>query len=102
MLKKLLVLSVAVVMHVAPMELESFFDRVLRLMGPHTRAMIHVDIAARELRTAPKSWAYPAERFSAIVAQRRPELQFDLAIEESKGWLGGVEWRHAVIKLSPP
>ncbi len=93
------VVSVAVVMHVAPAEIELFFERVLRLMGPHTRAMIHVDIADRELRTAPKSWAYPAERLRAIVARRRPELRFDLTVEQSRGRLAGTEWCYAVIKL---
>jgi hypothetical protein len=93
-------LSVAVVIHVAPQELEKYFDRVLRLVGPNTRAMIHVDVASRELRTAPKSWAYPEARFRAIVAARRPELNFDIALAESKGCLDGVEWRHGVIRLT--
>ncbi len=94
------VLSVAVVMHVAPQELEKYFDRVLRLIGPNTRAMIHVDVAERELRTAPKSWAYPEGRFRALVAARRPELRFDIAIAESKGRIDGIEWRHGVIRLT--
>lgn len=94
------VLSVAVVMHVAPPELEKYFDRVLRLIGPHTRAMIHVDVAARVLRTAPKSWAYPAEQLRTLVAQRRPSLRFDITLAETKGRLDGLEWRHGVITLT--
>jgi SAM-dependent methyltransferase len=96
------VLSVAVVMHIPPQELERYFDRVLRLIGPHTRAMIHVDVAERELRTAPKSWAYPIERFRQIVAQRRPELSFDLQLAEFKGSISNVQWRHGTILLQNP
>jgi SAM-dependent methyltransferase len=93
------VLSVAVVMHVPPQELEQYFDRVLRLIGPRTRAMIHVDVAPRGVRTAPKSWAYPIERFRQIVAQRRPELSFDLQLAEFKGRISKLQWRHGTLLL---
>ncbi len=95
-------LSVAVVMHVPPDELDQFFNRVLRLVGPNTRAMLHVDIAAREIRTAPKSWAYPRARFERLVASLRPELVFDLTAGKVKGQLNGVEWQHGIITLRQP
>jgi SAM-dependent methyltransferase len=96
-----IVLSVAVVMHVPPEELDTFFNRLLRLMGPATRAMIHVDVAARELRTAPKSWAYTAARYERLIGALRPDLAYSLKLAKVKGRLGSVEWRHGIITLEP-
>jgi hypothetical protein len=93
--------SVAVVMHVPPEELDGFFARMLKLAGPRTRAMIHVDVAARELRTAPKSWAYPVERYQAAIAAVRPDLRFDIALKHFKGKIDGQQWRHGIITLTP-
>jgi hypothetical protein len=58
-----------------------------------------VDVAPREVRTAPKSWAYPIERFRQIVAQRRPELSFDLQLAEFKGRISKLQWRHGTLLL---
>jgi SAM-dependent methyltransferase len=95
------VLSVAVAMHVPPEELDWFFNRILRLVGPRTRAMIHVDVAVRALRTAPKSWAYPASRYERLVGALRPDLDFNLALGKVKGRLNGIEWRHGILTLQP-
>jgi SAM-dependent methyltransferase len=92
-------LSVAVVMHVPPDELDGFFRRILQLVGTHTRAMIHVDIADRELRTAPKSWAYPAEHFRNLIGSIVPDHEFCLTEGEIKGRMDGLQWRHAIITL---
>lgn len=94
-------LSVAVAMHVPPQELDAFFARLLRLAGPATRVMLHVDVAAREQRTAPKSWAYTADRYERLVGRALAEHSFELKLGKVKGKLDGVEWRHGIITLTP-
>jgi SAM-dependent methyltransferase len=101
------VLSVAVVMHVPPEELATFFRRLLSLVGPATRAMIHVDViedkwGGQALRTAPKSWAYTGEHYRRLIGALRPELGFHLKLGKVKGRLNGTEWRHGIVTLTPP
>ncbi len=94
------VLSVAVVMHVPPAELETFFSRLLSLVGPHTRVMVHLDVADQEMRTAPKSWAYTAERYRQLIARLRPDLAFELRLGKIKGRIDGQSWRHGMLTLT--
>jgi SAM-dependent methyltransferase len=95
------ILSVAVVMHVPPNELAAFFRRLLSLAGRATRVMLHVDVAARELRTAPKSWAYPTEHFRQLIGALRPDLDFNIELRHVKGRLDGIAWQHGIITLTP-
>lgn len=100
------VLSVAVVMHVPPQELETFFRRLLSLIGPTTRAMIHVDViedkwAGQALRTAPKSWAYTGEHYRRLIGGLRPDLALTLRLGKTKGRIDGHAWRHGVLTLVP-
>jgi hypothetical protein len=64
------VFSYAVVKHVPPRELDAFFDRFMRLIGPHTTALIYFADAPTE-RIAPMSWLHPAERLVEMVLKRK-------------------------------
>lgn len=94
------IVSVAVVMHVPPNELDTFFRRLLSLAGPGTRLMVHADVAQRELRTAPKSWAYPVSHYQTMIGALRPDLNFAIELQHVKGRLDGVQWQHGIITLT--
>ena len=55
------VFSCAVVKHVPPRELDAFFDRFMRVVGPRTIALIYFPDAATTTRFAPMSWTHPSE-----------------------------------------
>lgn len=63
------VFSYAVLKHVPPKELDAFFDRFMRLIGPRTIALVYFADAPTE-RIAPMSWFHPAEQLIGIVLQR--------------------------------
>jgi hypothetical protein len=65
------VFSYAVLKHVPPRELDAFFDRFMRLIGPQTIAVLYFPDAPRTKRIGPMSWVHPAERLIGMVLQRR-------------------------------
>ena len=87
--------------HIAEHEtgaIEATGHKVIALPSPDGK------LTAEQVRTKVEGHRKDVTRehqHAPVVAQRRPDLQFELALEESKGWLGGIEWRHAVVKLSP-
>jgi len=64
------VFSYAVLKHVPPRELDTFFDRFMRLIGPNTIALIYFADAPTQ-RIAPMSWLHPGERLVEMVLKRK-------------------------------
>jgi len=91
---------VSVLMHVPPDELAGFLQSLLRCVGPHTVVKIHADLAARQIRTAPKSWAYAPEQLFALI--RGLSGQADLQARGLKrlGSIGGVAWHRSVLTIT--
>ena len=61
--------SYAVIKHVPPRELDTFFDRFTRLIGPNTTALLYFPDAPTE-RIASMSWLHPSERLVEMVMKR--------------------------------
>ena len=64
------VFSYAVLQHVPPREVDAFFDRFMRLVGPRTLAVIYFADGLTQ-RTAPMTWLHPGELIVGKVLQRR-------------------------------
>jgi hypothetical protein len=63
------IFSYAVLKHVPPREIDAFFDRFMRLVGPRTIAVLYfADAPTKRIR--PMSWFHPAERLVGMVLQR--------------------------------
>jgi hypothetical protein len=95
------VFSYAVVKHVPPRELNAFFDRFMRLIGPNTTALIYFADAPTE-RIAPMSWLHPAERLVELVLKRKgdaavgvtrigPNADFRRRHPRSVLWIAGAQ-----------
>ena len=65
------VFSYAVLKHVPPRELDRFFDRFMRLIGPRTIAVLYFPDAPATGRIGPMSWLHPAERLIGMVLRRQ-------------------------------
>jgi hypothetical protein len=102
------VYAYAVVKHVPPRELDTFFDRFMRLIGPNTIALIYFADAPTE-RIAPMSWLHPGERLVEMVLKRRgdaavgitrigPSGDFRRRHPRSVLWIAGA----AVDRPMPP
>lgn len=62
------IFSKSVLLHVHPNELETYFDRLTRLMGNHTRAIVDATICAQFVQFEPLSWAYPKSVLEDVIA----------------------------------
>jgi hypothetical protein len=94
------VFSYAVVKHVPPRELDTFFDRFMRLIGPNTIALIYFADAPSQ-RIAPMSWLHPGERLVEMVLKRKgdaavgitrigPHADFTRRHPRSVLWIAGA------------
>jgi len=70
--------SSAVVQHVPPRELGTYFGRILKLTGADTTAVVSFVIADKVQRTAQFSWFYPAERLIRAVRDLDPAIRIDV------------------------
>ncbi len=84
------VFSYAVLKHVPPREVDAFFDRFMRLIGPRTIAVLYFADGPTE-RIAPMSWLHPGERLIGMVLRR----QGDAAVGITRiGPSGDIQRRH--------
>lgn len=70
--------SSAVVQHVPPRELRTYFGRILKLTGPHTTAVVSFVVADKLRRTAKFSWFYPAGKLIEAVRALDPAIQIEV------------------------
>lgn len=96
------VVSFSVIMHVPPAELATFFDRVMRLVGPRATALFLFQAADALLRTDGKSWAYPAEIIETAVLDRRPGLHVRRAEVGRPRRFGGHQLRKVLLRFDGP
>lgn len=68
------IFSNAVVQHVPPAELASYFQRLEAMMTPATRAFVLFIDAPRQTRVKAMNWAYPAAELKAAIAAATPDL----------------------------
>lgn len=100
------VFSCAVIKHVPPRELDAFFDRFMRLVGPRTIALIYFPDTPTTMRIAPMSWGHPSEllirkilmRYAAAavgVTRIGPWKKGQRRHPRSVLWIAGpdVDWR---------
>lgn len=68
-------LSIAVLQHVDPRELDDFLGRIVRLLGPQTKAFVSFREWKEPLQTAEKSWSHPAAALAARIRRLAPDVQ---------------------------
>lgn len=91
-------ISVSVVMHIPPSELDSFFHRLLGLMAPHTRVLLFFDESPVTVRTEAKSWAYSVPHLKECILNQLPDAQ--VACEtgsKTRGQIAKAEFRRSVL-----
>lgn len=96
-LKPDFLICVSVIMHVPPHELDSFFDKLLRLMSTQTRLLLFFDESPSDIRTESKSWAYSAASLTAHILRRQPHAQVSCKSGSSKGRIGKIEFRRSIL-----
>ena len=92
--------SKAVLKHVPPFELDDFFDKFMRLVGPRTRTFIFFEEAPEQRRTAGATWVYPADLLVSKVRSRHPAATVEL---ERFSWVlgyGGPNRMLSVLRIS--
>lgn len=95
------VVSVSVLKHVPPSELDGFFDGVCGLMGPDAKLAITFTEADREMRTAGKSWSYRAETIAGLIHDRSPDLAIACELLHPEEVRRGVQLSKCLITATP-
>lgn len=96
-LKPDFLICVSVIMHVPPHELDSFFDKLLRLMATQTRLLLFFDESPSDIRTESKSWAYSVTSLTAHILRRQPYAQVSCKSGSPKGRIGKIEFRRSIL-----
>lgn len=91
------IICVSVLMHVPPHELDSFFDKILRLMSSHTRLLLFFDESSSPIRTEAKSWAYSVANLKEYIVRRLPDAQVSSQPGSIKGRIAKSEFRRSVL-----
>lgn len=91
-------ISVSVIMHIPPAELDSFFHRLLGLMAPHTRVLLFFDESAVTVRTEAKSWAYSIPHLTKCILKQLPDARVTCeAGSKTRGQIAKTEFRRSVL-----
>jgi hypothetical protein len=69
------IVSIAVLKHVPPPELEVFLSRILGLMAPHTRLILDFDAGENARRAGAKNWTYSRAFLESRLTALRPGLK---------------------------
>lgn len=70
--------SYAVLKHIPPQELRTYFTRIGRLIGPQTRALIFFSEASDIRRISSMNWAYPGEKLRQDLLACYPTARIDI------------------------
>lgn len=76
--KPAFIFSNAVVQHVPPAELDTYFKRLAAMMGPGARAFVLFIDAPRRRRVKAMNWAYPAAELMAALTAAAPGLSVEI------------------------
>lgn len=91
------IISVAVLMHVPPNELDPFFDKLMGLMADHSRVLLFFDESLSTIRTAAKSWAHDVANLTEHIRRRNPDAQVSCTTGPIKGRIARSEIRRSVM-----
>lgn len=95
-------ICVSVIMHVPPHELDSFFDKLLRLMGTQTRLLLFFDESPSDIRTESKSWAYSVASLTDHILRRHPHAQVSCKPGSLKGCIRQIQFRRSILIIEEP
>jgi trans-aconitate methyltransferase len=70
------IFSHAVLQHVPPPELPTYFQRLSRMMAYGSKAVIMFPCATKEKRIKAMSWAYPQVQLQALAMRAIPDAEF--------------------------
>ncbi len=70
--------SIEVLQHVEPRELDAFLASLLQLVGPETRAFVSFREWKQPLQTAEKSWSRPARELAERIARIAPGARLEV------------------------
>ncbi|MFQ5625545.1 MAG: class I SAM-dependent methyltransferase [Methyloligellaceae bacterium] len=90
------IFSKSVLLHVHPDELESYFERIDRLMAKHTQAVIDATVCEQAVQFEPLSWAYPKPALEEMVERFGCSVRY---LEEKAFWLEASERDGAIITM---
>jgi len=95
------VMSIAVLMHVPPRDLEDYCRKMTTLGGPHTIYYLSFSAASVTTRTAGTTWSYAREEVVAAFQRHMPAHQITTRLLAVRGHFKGETLRSAVLIASP-
>ncbi|MGI9415340.1 MAG: hypothetical protein ACR2PM_16820 [Hyphomicrobiales bacterium] len=91
------VMSVAVLKHVPPRELDAYFDAIFSLIGQRTTLVLTFSESSTEKRLCGKSWSYSSAHVAGLISARRPDFQAEIVRAEPLPNRNGVALTYCVL-----
>lgn len=82
------VVSVSVLMHVPPAEIEDFLRKITDLLAPGTRAVVLFDRTEQNAKTATMSWTYSEAFLCEALRRINPGFEIGFRFFEPAGFVG--------------
>ncbi|MBI2717488.1 MAG: hypothetical protein HY245_02235 [Rhizobiales bacterium] len=95
------IFSMAVMKHVPKEEMGRYWSNLIGLMKTGSTAIVDCDIAARDMRTAAKNWAYTEAYVRCQIAARDPAMPVTVSYADKTRRMGGETFRRASFALGP-
>ncbi len=96
------IISIAVLKHVPPSELDQYFDNICGLAHEGTRLLISFTEADVEMRISGKSWAYAREHVASMLRRRLPKHDVRVLLDTPDKKRMGLELRKCLMAALPP
>ena len=95
------VMSIAVLMHVPPRDLDDYCRKMTALGGPRTIYYLSFSVASVTTRTAGTTWSYARDEVVAAFQRHLPEHEITTQLLIVKGHFKGETLHSAVLTASP-
>ena len=96
------VMSIAVLMHVPPCDLEDYCRSITTVGGTDTTYYVSFSAASKTTRTAGTTWSYGREHVVEVFQRHLPEHEITTRLVLARGRFNGRTIHSAVLVAAPP